>query len=430
MRTALALVLLLAGCGEPRTTLRARIDSTAPIVALQVRVGIGGGMVGAAQTIPPKVPGDLLVILPDVATAVTLDVVGTTASGDFLSGTASTMSIPHEEVLVAITLGGPAGDGMMMSDASRLPDGGVADQTMTIADGAIPDLTMPAIDQTMGKTFVQEPSTTQDDLSCVFGSGPNDIYAAGNFGALVHSTGNGKWQGQNTNTGQSLFGGLAVAADDLYIVGSSETILHSTGNGTWTAQTTPGNAQLTGIWAASPTDLYATGDTGTVLHSTGGGATWTLVPTPTMEFLFAIWGSSPTDIWVGGNSGAIFHTTDHGMTWQDYTINSGGADVNTLWGSGANEIFGAMDYGNFTRWDGMNWAPIFQTQAMAGLESVWGTSGTDVWMCGDGIIHSANHGGTWDSVFGQGLQYFNDVWGSGPGDVYAVGKSGIVFHYK
>lgn len=430
MRRALAVAVLLAGCGEPRTTLRARIDSVQPIVSLSVRVGIGGGAFGAAQSVPAKVPGDLLVILPDVATAVTLDATGQTASGDFLNGMGSAMSIPHEEVLVAITLGGaPGGDGMVPLDASRPVDGAVVDQTMEMTDGAIPDLTTPP-DQTVAKTFVQEPSSTQNDLYGVFGSGPNDIYAVGVSGTLVHSTGNGVWQGQNSNTADTLFGGTAVAVDDLYVTGASWTILHSTGNGLWGPQNTPTGQSIYGIWAATPNDLYAVGDNGVVIHSTGGGASWTALPAPSQSTLFTAWSSTPTDLWVGGDSGAIFHSSDHGMTWKDFSINSNSADVNTLWGAAADDIFGAMDYGNFTHWNGQTWAPIFQTQATQGLESVWGSSATDVFMCGDGVVHSANHGATWESAFGQGLQYFYDCWGSGPGDFYSVGRAGVIFHLK
>jgi hypothetical protein len=66
-----------------------------------------------------------------------------------------------------------------------------------------------------------------------------------------------------------LLGAWAFAPDDLYAIGDAGVILHSMGDGTWQQQPSGVNGRIGGIWAASPSDVYAVGVSGTVLHSTG-----------------------------------------------------------------------------------------------------------------------------------------------------------------
>ena len=48
-----------------------------------------------------------------------------------------------------------------------------------------------------------------------------NVYAVGNVGTILHSTGNGTWAGQTSGTGNVLYGVWGSAASDIYAVGAS-----------------------------------------------------------------------------------------------------------------------------------------------------------------------------------------------------------------
>lgn len=69
------------------------------------------------------------------------------------------------------------------------------------------------------------------------------------------------------------------------------------------------------------------------------------------------------------------------------------------------------------------------------LRGVWASSTTnDVWVVGDGggtsgtILHSPDSGANWEPPLSIGSQNLNDVWGSGPLDLWAVGNGGVIYH--
>jgi hypothetical protein len=65
------------------------------------------------------------------------------------------------------------------------------------------------------------------------------------------------------------------------------------------------------------------------------------------------------------------------------------------------------------------------------LESVWGSSPTDVWAVGEGGVIQHFAGGTrgLDDVTSPTSQALHNVWGTGPKDIWAVGDRGTVVHH-
>ncbi len=86
-----------------------------------------------------------------------------------------------------------------------------------------------ALSKTGGGTI--EPSGTQADLTGAWASGPNDLYAIGKSGVIVHSQGNGSWQMQPSSTKGDILAIWGSGPGDVYAVGASGTVLHSTGGG-------------------------------------------------------------------------------------------------------------------------------------------------------------------------------------------------------
>jgi hypothetical protein len=196
-----------------------------------------------------------------------------------------------------------------------------------------------------------------------------------------------------------------------------------------------------GVWGSSANDVYiagnVSGSTGVVFHRDGAG-TWT---TPTLPSnppkLVAVWGSSGNDVYaIGGSAGAsgalVLRSTGNGTFTQSFYYSQ--AQANDIWGSAANDLYlawaggtapAAAHYGVWHSTDGNNWTA--QTTAPDIQQAVWGPSGSDVYVVGGGILHSAGNG-AWSSQ--NGTPNLKAVWGSSATDIYAVGAAGVILHSK
>jgi hypothetical protein len=133
--------LAVLGCGEAPTTLRVQVGLAPGVTvsALSARVTVGGVAGGYQGLEPSRVPGDLIVVLPDAAQPVTVAFAGTAGDGASLSALASAQSVPHQEVTVVVQLGESgnvpdlAGQDRATGDlAATLPDLASADLSMTL----------------------------------------------------------------------------------------------------------------------------------------------------------------------------------------------------------------------------------------------------------------------------------------------------------
>jgi len=117
-----------------------------------------------------------------------------------------------------------------------------------------------------GPVWTEYDSQSFHDLNAVWGSGPNDVWAVGDAGAVR------RWMGATPTR--------------------------------WQVVPVPTDHDLTGVWGSGPNDIWVVGDHGTILHF--DGASWTQ---PVAAFqpgleppLRAVWGSGPDDVWVVGDS--------------------------------------------------------------------------------------------------------------------------------
>ena len=111
---------------------------------------------------------------------------------------------------------------------------------------------------------------------------------------------------------QSLAGLYAVwgsGPDDVWAVGDYGTIRHCSADTTlWTIIESPTRENLRGIWGSGRKDIWAVGENGTFLHYDGTDwriATGGFVP-GTKPHLSGVWGSGPNDVWAVG-SGIVMH---------------------------------------------------------------------------------------------------------------------------
>ncbi|MBX3263130.1 MAG: hypothetical protein KF782_25875 [Labilithrix sp.] len=254
---------------------------------------------------------------------------------------------------------------------------------------------------------------------------------------------------------------------DVWAVGSGGTIIHFDG-AKWTATPTGVQNTFFDVWGSGPNDVWAVSSSTVLLHTTGfkgGAAVWENLPTAESEFnsvfIRAIWGTSPTDVRIGGRafdlpdspSGTgdqyvLAPSEDGGVAWRPLP---GTHTVTSIWGSSAGDVWMTADnsvYVGYQRgmtlhgtpssaWadaggveDPLAWSEV-DSQSSLTLESVWGSSSSDVWAVGPlgTIRHITPADARWQKVDAKTTNDLHAVWGSGPNDVWAVGEAGTILHY-
>ena len=161
--------------------------------------------------------------------------------------------------------------------------------------------------------------------------------------------------------------------------------------------------------------------------------------------------AAPDDVWAVGASS--WHRDATGWTEVPLPTAGSPAFIRALWRVASNAVFAGGD-GVALRWNGSAWGtlptplPTSDTGRAMVINAIFATSNTDVWavgtFAGSGAISGLEHwnGGAWtlytqDSgawvaspagTFPRGVQW---DWGSGPGDIWAVGSSdpGKLIHF-
>jgi hypothetical protein len=101
------------------------------------------------------------------------------------------------------------------------------------------------------------------DLTAIWGSGPNDIWAMGSSGACIRWNGS-NWSSFMVDNSTSISGLWGSSASDIWAVGG-DTVLHWNGSA-WMRSTAAPNVNLRSVWGSSASDVWAVGDKGTVLR--------------------------------------------------------------------------------------------------------------------------------------------------------------------
>ena len=212
------------------------------------------------------------------------------------------------------------------------------------------------------------------------------------------------------------------------------------------------------MWGAGPSDVWAVGDERTLLH--WNGSTWSNtaspLPTGTTQFFRSVWGSGPGDVWAVGSPsckpegfGQVC-SDDDVLHWNgsEWSVAAGAtrAGLTDVWGSGPDDVW-AVSNGSpgavILHWAGSAWSGAGPDNLNYAAGSVWGSGPSDVWTVGFGGLFGAQgragpllptgtilhwNGSNWSPAVMNSALRFEGVWGSGPGDVWAVGDSGTILH--
>jgi photosystem II stability/assembly factor-like uncharacterized protein len=172
-----------------------------------------------------------------------------------------------------------------------------------------------------------------------------------------------------------------------------------------------------------------------------GALNWTSRASLTGADFRAIWGSG-SDIFAAGNGDVIAHSGDSGMTWESIAtglqVADGWPQLRHIAGSGPTDVWIVGDSSDMATVllhstdHGQSWqsVPVIGSRQ---LESVWATDTMHVRVADhDGDVFSSTDGGaTWTQVsLGADVNLFG-LWGVGDQEVYAVGArgdKGAMFH--
>jgi hypothetical protein len=198
----------------------------------------------------------------------------------------------------------------------------------------------------------QRPTPFGTSLFGVWGSAPDDVWAVGTRGTIVHGDGLG-WKLVASGVRANLTAVWGTSKSDVWAVGDGGTVLHFDGK-SWSSKASPTTKRLNAIRGASATDVYAVGDEDTRLH--WDGATWTALPTVypsagTKPSQYGVWASAAGEVWSAGVPylQSIPHRTSGGGgggAWTTTTVdNVNSTAFKTVWGSGPSDVWMSGDPG-------------------------------------------------------------------------------------
>jgi photosystem II stability/assembly factor-like uncharacterized protein len=226
--------------------------------------------------------------------------------------------------------------------------------------------------------------------------------------------------------------------------GEGSGIVYARDNGgTWTSKTVPTSTAAYVASAMTFSDgvvVGATsGTTAAIAYTADDGATWTAVATasitPSTEFLQGVClGNGTTKSWWAVGGSVILHGSGNSpTTWAQQ--GSGATAGATLEGCVATDSTHAWAFGTngsvFVTTDGTNWAGVTTPPATtATLNDGAHSSGSALTLVGDqGAIFRSTNGGSSFTAEKMGPQDpLTTAYGVAPGNVYAVGPMGTIYH--
>lgn len=270
-------------------------------------------------------------------------------------------------------------------------------------------------------------------LRAVWASSPDNVFAVGDSGTVLHYDGT-SWKAMSSGTTRDLNAVHGSSADNVYAVGSEATIIRYDGL-KWTLIKDCGSCAvaITGVWvnfAGVVITCTEDGGLGITPGQLAGGCGVTLRD---------MWGNEAVapdsvDVWavgVGDPSGSgleICRIFSFKGTFGFGGLPTGtSSDLHGVWGTSGGDIFVVGEGGTIVHYDGIDWSPIASGTSNL-LRDVWGSSATDVYAVGDGgtILHGDVSG--WELMNSGTTLDLYGIGGSSAGNVFAVGQGGIVLH--
>lgn len=292
-------------------------------------------------------------------------------------------------------------------------------------------------------------SGTAENLLGIWGTtGSDDIFVAGNNGTVRRSQDGTTFSGMITGTTSTLSEIWGTGSNDVFAAGQDTLIYHWNGtvwNDTRSSADYP--SFVNGIWGDDPCNVYAVDlFNGRIMHF--NCSVWTTrfeqvtVPFPS---LLGIWGSPTGDLFAVGtqaNGPGLFTDvvmrSSNGISWTR-TEPGTGETLRHAWGMASNDVFVCGGYygvpqqrpytGIMLHFNGTSWTSMFLPVTDQPLFSVWGSASDDVFAVGlsGTVLHY--DGTSWSTMSSGTAEELRDVWGTSASNVYSVGTNGTILRF-
>jgi len=105
-----------------------------------------------------------------------------------------------------------------------------------------------------------------------------------------------------------------------------------------------------------------------------------------------------------------------------------GLELDTVWGTSSSDVFTVGTYGTIIHYNGKSWSKM-TSGTTDDLFGIWGSSPSDVYACGTNGIILHYDGKTWSQMASNSAAIFTYIWGSSSSDIFAVATLGAIQHY-
>ena len=264
-------------------------------------------------------------------------------------------------------------------------------------------------------------SGTTSDLNAIWGTGGNNVFAAGKSGTILHYDGS-SWSSMSSGTTADINSIWGSDSNNIFAAGKSGTILHYDGS-SWSAMSSGTAGDLYGLWGSGSNNVFAVGKSGAILHY--DGSSWSSMSSGTTADIYSIWGADSTHIYTAGKSGAILRYD--GSSWS--SMSSGTTnDLYGIWGADSTHIFAAGASGTVVRYNGASWSSMSSGTAVD-LYGIWGTDSYHVFLAGGSGVILNYDGLNFNSMNRGTVSELRSIWGVSPFNMFIAGYSGSVLRY-
>jgi hypothetical protein len=134
-----------------------------------------------------------------------------------------------------------------------------------VPNGSVTATVGPIVASYNGTTWsVDNTLPTGQYLRAVYAAAPNDVWAVGDAGVIIHFDGN-DWSSSTSGVTQPLYA-ITGLGNTLWAAGGGGVILKKVGTGAWTTEVSGTTRTINALWATSATDVWAGGEQGLLLR--------------------------------------------------------------------------------------------------------------------------------------------------------------------
>ena len=277
-----------------------------------------------------------------------------------------------------------------------------------------------------GGTWTSSPTPTADILFAVSFADTKSGWAVGAHGTILRSTdGGATWKRQVASVADetsamrpfdsSLFGVAAVGPDEAWAVGDFGTLLHTTDGEQWRqvvlapsifADDNIPDRILNAVEFPDPQHGWIAGEFGTLLRTSDGGQTWVgqreLVGAIPDIYLFDVAADTDGSAVGGGVGGVLVGTRDGGSTWSALEAPTTAGLFGTAWHQGRGIAVGDRGVIVVTRDGGTTWTEPQHPRLFNWLRGAALADGKAYAVGERGLVlRSADGGASWEVSAGE-----------------------------